>query len=178
MRARAGLGILALLACIAGCATQGGKSGAPRPCRIDGIVNCRSIGNDVTFASQPTPDALRTLAKDGYRTVVSLRGDGELKWDEKAEVDSLGMTYAAIPMNYPIDDIQDEWVQRFDELMKGAERPMLIHCSSGNRVAGLWAVWLAEREGMATDRALELGTEAGMTRVRAAVEKRLGSAAK
>lgn len=178
MRVRVSLGIVAVLIGMTACATNGGSPDTPEPCRLEGIVNCRKIGSDVFFASQPSQDALRQLAEKGYRTVVSTRGEGELKWDEKAEVDSLGMTFVSIPMGYPIEDIRNEWVDRFDELMGGAERPMLIHCSSGNRVAGLWAVWLAERQGMAPDRALELGTEAGMTRVRPAVEKRLGEAAK
>jgi len=47
------------------------------------------------------------------------------------------------------------------EVVVEAERPMVVHCSSGNRVAGLWAVWLAERRGVEPARALELGALAG-----------------
>jgi protein tyrosine phosphatase (PTP) superfamily phosphohydrolase (DUF442 family) len=51
---------------------------------------------------------------------------------------------------------------------------MVLHCSSGNRVAGLWTVWLVEHEGMDPAQALALGTKAGMAGIRPVVEKRLG----
>jgi protein tyrosine phosphatase (PTP) superfamily phosphohydrolase (DUF442 family) len=128
---------------------------------------------DLLFGGQPTPAALRALRKAGYRTVLSTRGIGETRWDEEGTVDSLGMAFVTIPMAHPVEAITDEEVDRFDALMRSGERPMVLHCSSGNRVAGLWAVWLAERRGVDPARALALGAKAGMTRIRPVVEKRL-----
>lgn len=149
----------------------------PEACEVEGIENCRRIGSDLLFGGQPSRDALRELARQGYRTVVSTRGEGELDWDEQAEVDSLGMTFVQIPMAYPIESIREQWVDEFDRLMSTAARPMLMHCSSGNRVAGLWAVWLAEKRGVSAREAMAFGTEAGMTRIEPVVEKRLRPAA-
>jgi uncharacterized protein (TIGR01244 family) len=145
----------------------------PEIVEVEGMANSRRVGSDLLFGGQPSPEALTALAGRGYRTVVTTRGERELDWDERAMAESLGLTFVEIPMAYPLEAIRDEWVDRFDELMTGSARPMLVHCSSGNRVAGLWAVWLAEKRGVAPERALELGAAAGMTRIRPVVEKRL-----
>ncbi len=126
------------------------------------------------FGGQPTKEALVEIRDLGYRTVVSTRGAGELDWDEKTAVESLGMTFVHIPMNKPVEEITDEQIRAFTDLMENGERPMVLHCGSGNRVSGLWAVWLVEHEGMSPEAALALAEGAGMTRVRPVVEKRLG----
>ena len=165
-------------------ASRGGNGAAParsdsvpEPTARDmaGMPNARMVGTDMMFGGQPAPEALATLAAQGYRTIVTTRGEGEIDWNEASLVDSLGMQFISIPMAAPIDSIPDAWLDRFDAVMREAERPMLLHCSSGNRVAGLWAVWLAERGGLDPARALELGEAAGMARIRPVVEKRLAA---
>jgi uncharacterized protein (TIGR01244 family) len=127
---------------------------------------------DLLFGSQPTPETLEELAKMGFKTILNTRGENELKWDEKAKVESLGMRYVSIPMPYPIAEIKDEWVEQLDNLLATGERPLVLHCSSGNRIAGLWAVWLNERQGRKQEEALEIADRLGMTRIRPLVEKR------
>jgi uncharacterized protein (TIGR01244 family) len=146
----------------------------PVPCVIEGLRNCAQTG-DLVFASQPSADALEYLAAQGYRTVVSTRAADEIEWDERAVVESLGMTFVQIPMEAPVTGISDEQVAAFAELMERREGPMLLHCGSGNRVSGLWGAWLVEYQGADSAEALRLAALAGMTRVRPVVERRLGS---
>jgi protein tyrosine phosphatase (PTP) superfamily phosphohydrolase (DUF442 family) len=129
---------------------------------------------DLLFGGQPSKEALLELGSQGYKTVLTTRGLNELPWDEKALADSLGLRFVSIPMDKPVTAITDEQISQFADLMETGERPMILHCSSGNRVAGLWAVWLAEREGLAPADALRLGEQAGMTRIRPLVQERLG----
>lgn len=166
----------ALLVGGAACSKPHRTASIPEPVarEVEGLANARAVGEDLLFGGQPTPEALTALAAQGYRTVLTTRGDGELQWDERARVDSLGMRFVSIPMPNPLTEIPDTWVEQFDAVMRDAQRPLLLHCSSGNRVAGLWAVWLAERQGVDRAQALQLGEKAGMTRVRPLVEKRLG----
>ena len=170
--------VLAFIMGAAACSKPKRPNPIPEPVarEVEGLANARAVGEDLLFGAQPTPEALADLAAQGYRTVLTTRGDGELQWDEGAVVDSLGMRFVSIPMPNPLTEIPDAWVEQFDALMRDAERPLLLHCSSGNRVAGLWAVWLAEHQGVDRAQALELGEKAGMTRIRPLVEKRLGSA--
>jgi len=164
------LTLLPVLMLLGGCARHLPE---PVPCEIEGLRNCTQAG-DLLFAGRPSREALGLLAERGYRTVLNTRGLEELAWNEAAVVESLGMTYVSIPMPYPIHAISDDQVARFAELLEKGERPMLLHCSSGNRVSGLWAVWLVEHAGVSADEALRLGSLAGMTRIRAKAEERLG----
>jgi uncharacterized protein (TIGR01244 family) len=145
----------------------------PAPCTIEGMSNCAQVG-DVVIGSQPSQATLEYLASQGYTTVVSTRGAGEIEWDERAAVEALGMLYISIPMESPVTGITDDQVAALDEVM-GGEGPMLLHCGSGNRVAGLWGAWLAERQEVGSAEALRLAELAGMTRVRPVLEERLGS---
>lgn len=128
---------------------------------------------DMLFCGQPSAEALAEIAGAGYRTVLSTRGEGELDWDERELVEGHGMAFITIPMPSPVQEIHDEQVEALDEAMRTAARPIVMHCGSGNRVAGLYAVWLAERQGVAHEEALRQGEAAGMRGVRAAVEARL-----
>lgn len=169
-------GLVALMVGIAACTGEVAREESiplPVAAQIAGVRNAHRVGADLLFAGQVAPEALADLAKQGYRTVLNTRGEEEMDWDEKSAVEAAGMTYVTIPMAYPIESIGDEWVDRFDALMREGARPIVLHCSSGNRVAGLWAVWLVEREGVDPVRALELAEQAGMTRIRPVVEKRL-----
>ena len=140
---------------------------------VEGVAKARKAG-DLLFGGQPDVATIRRLADEGYRTIVSTRGTGELDWDEKAAVEAAGMEFVFIAMDKPVEEITDAQLAAFDQVMRTAQRPMMLHCSTGNRTAGLYAVWLAEKAGVAPAEALRLGDSAGMTRVRPVVEKRLG----
>jgi protein tyrosine phosphatase (PTP) superfamily phosphohydrolase (DUF442 family) len=144
----------------------------PVACEIPGLQNCRETG-EVVFGSQPTAATLEYLRGQGVTTVVSTRGLAELGWDERALVESLGMRFVEIPMENPVLEIADAQVTALDSVLAAQQGPVFLHCSSGNRVAGLWGTWLAERKGVDPAEALRLAELAGMTRVRPAVEQRL-----
>ena len=61
-------------------------------------------------------------------------------------------------MPHPVTEITDGQLQQFDAFMN-AEKRSILHCASGNRVAGLWAAWLIEYKG--TDPAEALGRAEG-----------------
>jgi uncharacterized protein (TIGR01244 family) len=135
--------------------------------------NCAKTG-DVLIGAQPSEAALETLAAQGYKTIVSTRAEGEIDWDERAKVESLGMTFVRIPMPSPVTEITDDQVALLDDVLAGGVGPVVLHCGSGNRVSGLWAAWLAADRGLAPAEALRLAALAGMGSVRPVVEQRLG----
>lgn len=147
--------------------------GDPKPaaCDVPGLPNCTRF-DDVIIGGQPSPATLRYLASEGVRTVVSMRGPGEINWNERATVETFGMRFVEIPMPYPILGITDAQVAALDSVLTGPG-PILMHCNSGNRTAGLWAVWLAERRGVSPGRAMDLAWQAGMGNVGPVVERRI-----
>ncbi len=132
------------------------------------------LAGDLLIGSQPSAEALSHFADEGYRVILSTRGEGELQWDEKAVVDSLGMQFISIPMPGPVTEITDEQIELFDDVINSADGPVVLHCGSGNRVSGLWAVWLVEKEGMKPSTAIGLAEKTGMKGIRAVVLQRLG----
>jgi uncharacterized protein (TIGR01244 family) len=143
-----------------------------KPCDIPGLPNCVQSG-DVILGGQPSPATLRYLASEGVTTVVSTRGRAELSWDERGTVEAFGMRFVHIPMDYPILGITDAQIAALDSALAAPRGRVLLHCNSGNRTAGLWGAWLAERRGVAPAAAVRLAQQAGMGNVRTALEARL-----
>jgi uncharacterized protein (TIGR01244 family) len=160
---------------IAACSGRADEAALPEPtaCEVEGMRNCAMAGG-LVIGGQPSEAALQELAGRGYRTVITTRGDGEVEWDERAAAEALGMEFVSIPMVHPVTGITDAQISALAEVFDRVDGPTLLHCGSGNRAAGLWGAWLAEREGVDPEVALELAARMGMTGVRPVVEQRLG----
>ena len=96
----------------------------------------------VFLASQPGPEDLKHASEGGIKTVVTLRQDDEIDWDEKATVEALGMEFHSLPFKAP-GELSDAVLDEVRGLLRDeSKRPLLLHCSSANRAG---AVWLAHR---------------------------------
>lgn len=127
------------------------ETGVVRP--VDGI----------TAAGQPDEAALAVFANNGYVAVVDLRTAGEDRGlDEKAVIDGLGMEYVTLPIGR--DGISFENARALDALLRGYDKPVLVHCASGNRVGALLAL-RASLNGADDATAMELGKQGGLTRL-------------
>jgi uncharacterized protein (TIGR01244 family) len=116
----------------------------------------------VATAGQPEVGHFERLAQVGYRTVIDLREpDEDRGLDEPEAIRQAGMQYANIPVGH--DDVSDETFDRFRELMNDQERrPVLVHCSSANRVGALLIPYLVLDEGKSQDEALEIASRVGL----------------
>lgn len=118
----------------------------------DGVYSC----------GQPTPEQLKDLHEAGVRSVVNLRAPHEHEWDERAAVEELGMTYYQLPITGP-GDITQENARRLSEIMEDeANKPVLIHCGSGNRVGALYALKAYHFDDHDGEEAVEAGRAAGL----------------
>jgi uncharacterized protein (TIGR01244 family) len=108
----------------------------------------------VFLASQPQPADFEQAKKGGVVTVINLRHDDEITaFDERQVVGDLGLAYLSLPWNGP-EELTDEVFDRARELLNTAERPVLLHCSSANRVGAVWIPWRILDEGLSWDDAL------------------------
>ncbi len=137
------------------------------------LINGRQLFDDVITGGQPTEAQLRAAQEQGVRTVVNLRPDGEFDgFDEQALVEELGMRYIHIPVSGS-EDVTEETAATLNEVLAdSANRPLLMHCSSGNRVGSLFAARAYFLHDMAPSRALDIGTYAGLTRLEAPLRTR------
>ena len=116
----------------------------------------------VATAGQPEEEHLRRLAEAGYKTVIDLRASEEDRgFDEPEVVRQAGMEYVNIPVGH--EGIEDKTFEQFRQLMKDPEhRPVLVHCSSANRVGALLIPYLVLDEGKSAEEAEEVASEAGL----------------
>lgn len=106
----------------------------------EGLARLHSFG-DIHLAGQPQPEAFEEAKKAGVKTVINMRHIDENKdFDEESIVSGLGMKYISLPWN-GADELTDEIFDRSRELLNTAERPVLLHCSSANRVGAVWIPW-------------------------------------
>ena len=110
----------------------------------------------------PGPETFAALKAAGITHVLSLRNPSEGDFTkDAAATKAAGADYGACPLDRePTDAALDAFRARLKALPKGAR--LLVHCASGNRVAGaLFTHWVLD-EGMDDAKALDLAHQAGL----------------
>ena len=130
-------------------------------------------GEAILVGGQPTPGQLERASELGYKTVINLRGDDEEGNTDPAQVESLEMSYISIPIK-GATDMTEEKARALAEALETAESPVMVHCASGNRVGGLFAMKAYYVDGASPEEALQVGKAAGMTRLEPTVREKLG----
>ncbi len=148
----------------------------PAAAPID-IRNAKMPLPGVLTGGQPTEEQFALAAEAGYRTIVNLRTEGEDgTWDEASKAADLGMDYISIPVAGAAGLTAQNARRVFEVLDDAGKHPVMLHCGSGNRVGGLFALKAFHIDGKDVETALEIGRGAGMTRLEEAVRKLLEEA--
>ena len=106
-----------------------------------GLPSSFVIG-DFLFAGQPTPEGLVNARDSGARLVINTRTEAEMSFDERSIVQGLGMRYISLPFTpASLDDVLVETFIFEVKQHKPEEGKVLLHCASGGRIAGLWAMY-------------------------------------
>jgi len=108
------------------------------------------VEQDFAVASQVTARDIAELAREGVKTLINNRPDGEEMGQlsaaaAKAEAEKLGMTYLHIPIR--TDTISAADVDAFARALEESPKPILAHCRSGTRCYLLWAAVQASAGG-------------------------------
>lgn len=163
--------VLAVSACIAfgvpsgAAGPQASLATTPSvPESVDGalIPNYARLTPALAAAGQPTPEAIPKLRALGFRTVVNLRADSEPGVAGEAEaVRAQGLDYVSVPIT--AESFSLAAVAAVQRVLDDPERaPVLLHCSSSNRVGGVWAVIQARTRGLSAEAAVTEGRQAGL----------------
>ncbi len=123
------------------------------PYTCGSIAKLHTLGG-VFLASQPSAADFEQAKAGGVKTVINLRPDSEQPgFDERAVLDELGLAYVHLPWN-GAEQLTDEIFARSRELLNTAERPILLHCASSNRVGALWIPWRVLDGGIPLEKAV------------------------
>ena len=120
-------------------------------------LNRHRITERAWRAAQPTPGQIRAMARDGIRTVVSLRGGqtfGSLPLEKEAVAEA-GMTYDRFVLrSRSLPERED--LHALKAFLEGLEYPVLFHCKSGADRAGFMSVlYLVLQENVPVREAME-----------------------
>lgn len=149
--------------------------GEPPAASAPTLANQRQPEPDLLTGGVPeAPGRLAELATVGYRTILDLRTDGEVKSDVAALVEQAGMRYERLPVagDRDLDLVTARALH--EKLHDPALRPLAVVCASGNRSGALLAVESHWLHGEPADQALERGKRAGLTRLEPSVRQLLG----
>ncbi|MDD9932328.1 MAG: sulfur transferase domain-containing protein [Myxococcales bacterium] len=174
-----------LLSLLGACATAGApEPAAPSadvaPAESDGapvvaIPNGAQPTPEITTGGQPSAEHLQAAARQGIRTVISLRPLGEAGSEgEQQRVEELGMRFVSIPIAGAADLTEDNARKLAEALAADGALPAIVHCGSGNRAGALLALKAFLVDGESPAAALDLGKRAGLTKLEPAVRERLG----
>ena len=103
--------------------------------------NVHSFG-PLLLCGQPTAAEFAEAKARGIKTVITLRQEGEVDWDEAGTLKELGLDFHRIGFRTP-DSLTDDVFDASLKFLSDAESsPVMMHCGSANRVG---AIWLAHR---------------------------------
>lgn len=131
------------------------------PYECGAITRLHTLGG-VFLASQPKQEYFAQAKKGGVKTVINLRHAAEIKdFDEKQVVEDEGMLYVNLPFEGPVE-LTDSVFDTVRDHLKTAARPILLHCSSANRVGAVWLPYRVLDGGLTYDQALAEAKTVGL----------------
>jgi uncharacterized protein (TIGR01244 family) len=126
-----------------------------------GITNAAQAEPGLLVAGQPTAQQIKAAGKAGYRTVIDLRSRLEDRgFDEEKAAGKAKLEYTNVEVTP--DTLTQSKIHYFLMMLREAERPVLLHCSTGNRAAALYYSWLVLEKGMPEDQALVQAQASGL----------------
>ena len=146
------------------------------PTELKGVPGLKHPYTNLYIAGQPKPEDFAAFNKAGVKHVINLRPSKEMPdFNEAAIVTKSGMAYYNIPIA-DSSDLTKENVNLLDSLLTKLEKEkVLIHCSSGTRVAALLTLRAAWFHGASIEDAMKLGESYGLTKWSPDVKKLLSS---
>jgi len=103
---------------------------------LEGIFNYLPISESLLTSGQPTETQLQSVKDAGYLHVINLAPhDAENALpDERASLESLGMEYTHIPVDFK-RPTEADFLQFCQAMKEVGTAPVLVHCAANMRVS-------------------------------------------
>ena len=117
---------------------------------------------DVYLSGQFSEDDIKLLKEAGIKVVISLRAEGEVKWDEDAALKKAGIKSIKVPLK-TADALTDDVMNKLRKILnENKENKVMMHCGSANRVGAIWATHRCMDGGLDWQTALNEGKTVGL----------------
>jgi len=126
------------------------------------MQNVKKINDEIAVATnQLTPEDLQQAAQAGYRTVLNLRSPNEegVLPEEQQYAEGAGLQYVNIPVKP--DSLNQELADQVLQQIEQSPKPVLAHCKSGLRSGAMALIYVATREGISAEEAMQRGQQMG-----------------
>lgn len=164
-----------LFAVAIGCCALSGCASPLVQTRVPEVAEAVSPSRGIVSAGRLKPEDIARLKDAGIEHVIDLTPDDETPdFDEANAVRSADIDYSNLPVRGAAD-LTRENVLAFDQLMRNAKRPVLVHCASGNRVGAMAALRSAWVDGKSEEDAIAIGKAWGLKGLEPEVRKRIRS---
>jgi protein tyrosine phosphatase (PTP) superfamily phosphohydrolase (DUF442 family) len=120
------------------------------------ITNYRRVNDQISTSGQPTEEQLRAAAEEGFKTVINLAtiNPRYSLEDEMGLVQSLGMTYYHIPVEWEQPQANDFAV--FEKVMlQLPPSKTIIHCAANFRATAFYSLYAMKHLGWSGTQAAE-----------------------
>jgi uncharacterized protein (TIGR01244 family) len=132
---------------------------------LEGVRNFKRLETTVACAGATSSEALPTLKKMGFASVVNLRHASEAGNDVEgsaAAARAARLNYVHIPFSSQTPEASA--ADRFlTEIAKPENQPAYIHCAAGSRAAAMWLIKRLVIDRWDVDRATTEATALGLT---------------
>jgi len=167
--------LLTFLALLAGTFSLQTAAELPTAVKDLQIPQAHQPQDNLLTSGQITREQMSALRGMGYTTFISLRPATEqgAGWEE-VFAGAEGIHFTRIPIAGTEDLTPEKAALLGKEMGPAGARKVVLYCASGNRVGALLAVKAHAQDGLSAERALQLGLDAGLTRLEPAVRTLLG----
>ena len=127
--------------------------------QINLVQNYNRITPHIAISGLIGADGAAELAIFHFKTIIDMRTEREGTDEEMTFVKAVDMDYINVPIT--VKGISEEQLADFTEKFESAVKPILIHCTSGNRAGAMWATYQISK-GVDPEKAIAQGRKAGM----------------
>jgi uncharacterized protein (TIGR01244 family) len=124
------------------------------------IPNLNSPRVYIYTAGQPDEEGFQQLSNMGIKTIINVLPERNCLPDEPGMVAANHMVYRSVPFN--LNKFRKETIEQFAEILEDSEKPVLIHCSTGNHAGAMWFAYRVLQEEAPLQQALLEARAIGM----------------
>ncbi len=123
------------------------------------MSDVKKVSDEFSAGGQPTPETLKQLADEGYKSVVNLRSPNEtgVLADEQQQAKAVGLEYVNVPLktNSANDNLTATVLSELEEL----STPVYFHCGAGGRASALALIAFATQQKLNREKILARAKE-------------------
>ncbi len=123
--------------------------------------NVHTFGKTI-LCGQPKAADFAEAKKRGVKVILTVRTKREVKWDEKATAEKIGLEFYHVPFG-GTQLLNDKVFEKILPLLANQKKkPLLFHCGSANRVGAIWAAHRVLNDSLTVEQAFKEAKEVGL----------------